>query len=170
MHGPVNVKKADCLVCRIHPSIHPASRQTAIQNNKYQMSHKYSCSSWWWTWRVPKHVEVINKIDELYWEYRAPSWFHLQGYMEMDGQQNTNTPVPHQLRTAMLTADTQCNVPLLPIYYCMLPWLPLCLCSGLCGGQRNNCVLARCALSIKHKIHCNATRWQHSDRWDWHCE
>ena len=25
------------------------------------MSHKHSCSSWWWTWRGPKHVEVINK-------------------------------------------------------------------------------------------------------------
>jgi len=115
MHGPVKVKKADCLVCRIHPSI-LHTRETAIQNNKYQMSHKYSCSSWWWNRRGPKHVEVINKIDEIYWEYCAPNWFHLQGYMEMDGQQNTNTPVPHQLRTAILTADTQCNVPLLPIY------------------------------------------------------
>jgi len=31
--------------------------KSAIQNNKYQMLHKYSCSSWWWTWRGPKHVE-----------------------------------------------------------------------------------------------------------------
>jgi len=52
------------------------------QNNKYQVSHKYSCSSWWWTWRSPKHVEVINNIDELYWEYCAPSWFHLQDYIQ----------------------------------------------------------------------------------------
>ena len=28
-------------------------------------------------------VEVINKIDEIYWEYCAPSWFHLQDYIEM---------------------------------------------------------------------------------------
>ena len=41
------------------------TRQSAIQNNKYQVSHKYSCSSWWWTWRGPKHLEVINKIDEI---------------------------------------------------------------------------------------------------------
>jgi hypothetical protein len=35
-----------------------------IQNNKYQVSHKYSCSSWWWTWRGPKHVEVIIKLTK----------------------------------------------------------------------------------------------------------
>ena len=23
-------------------------------------------------------MEVINKIDEVYWEYCTPSWFHLQ--------------------------------------------------------------------------------------------
>jgi hypothetical protein len=28
------------------------TRQPALQNNNYQVSHKYSCSSWWWTWRV----------------------------------------------------------------------------------------------------------------------
>ena len=39
---------------------------------------KYSYFSWWWTWRGPKHVEVINKIEEMYWEYCAPNWFHLQ--------------------------------------------------------------------------------------------
>ena len=35
-------------------------------------------SFWWWTWRVPKHIEVTNKINEIYREYCAPSWFHLQ--------------------------------------------------------------------------------------------
>ena len=25
------------------------------------MSYKYSYSPWWWTWRGPKHIEVINK-------------------------------------------------------------------------------------------------------------
>ena len=33
-------------------------------------------------------VEVINKTDEMYPEYFAPSWFHLQDYMEMHGLQN----------------------------------------------------------------------------------
>jgi hypothetical protein len=36
----------------------------------------------------PKNVEVINKTDEIYWEYCAPSWFHLQDYIEKRGQQN----------------------------------------------------------------------------------
>jgi len=25
------------------------ARQSAIRNNKYPMSQKHSCSSWWWT-------------------------------------------------------------------------------------------------------------------------
>jgi hypothetical protein len=54
---------AGCVVCSI---LH--FREPAIQNNKYQVPHKYSYSSWWWTWRGPKHIEVINKIDEIYWE------------------------------------------------------------------------------------------------------
>ena len=45
--------------------------------SKYQVSYKYSYSSWWWTWKSPKHVEVLNNIDETYWKYCAPSWFHL---------------------------------------------------------------------------------------------
>jgi len=30
--------------------------QSGMQNKKYQVSHKYSCSSRWQTWRGPKHV------------------------------------------------------------------------------------------------------------------
>ena len=41
------------------------TRQSAVQNNKYQVSHKYSWSSWWWTWRDLRHVEVVNKIDKI---------------------------------------------------------------------------------------------------------
>jgi hypothetical protein len=29
-----------------------------FQNNKYQVSHKHSCFSWWWAHSHPKHVEV----------------------------------------------------------------------------------------------------------------
>jgi len=45
---------------------------------KYPVSYKYSYPSWWWSQRGLKHVEVINKTDEIYREYRAPSWFHLR--------------------------------------------------------------------------------------------
>jgi hypothetical protein len=41
-----------------------------------------------YTFIGPKHVEVINKIDEIYWEYCAPRWFHLQYYIKIHGQQN----------------------------------------------------------------------------------
>jgi hypothetical protein len=34
------------------------TRQSSIQNNKYQVSHKHSCFSWWWAHSRPKHVEI----------------------------------------------------------------------------------------------------------------
>ena len=34
------------------------TRQSPTQNNKYQVSHKHSCFSWWWTHSRPKHVEI----------------------------------------------------------------------------------------------------------------
>ena len=34
------------------------TRQSSIQNNKYQVSHKYSCFSRWWVHSRPKHVEI----------------------------------------------------------------------------------------------------------------
>jgi len=40
------------------------------------VSYKYSYSSWWWTWKGPKHVEFINKIDGVYWEYCAPGFMY----------------------------------------------------------------------------------------------
>ena len=34
------------------------ARQSSIENNKHQVSHKHSCFSWWWTHNHPKHVEI----------------------------------------------------------------------------------------------------------------
>ena len=34
------------------------TRQSSIQNNKYQVSQKHSCFSWWWINSRPKHVEI----------------------------------------------------------------------------------------------------------------
>jgi len=65
---------ADCLVCRIL-----YTRQSAVQNTSAKCHIKYSSSSWWWTWRGPKYLEVINNIEEIHWEKNcAPSWFHLK--------------------------------------------------------------------------------------------
>jgi len=33
------------------------TRQSPTQNNKDQVSHKHSCSSWWWAHSSPKYVE-----------------------------------------------------------------------------------------------------------------
>jgi hypothetical protein len=61
------------------------TRQSSIQSDKYQVSHKYSCFSWWWAHSRPKHVEKRNKYTK---KNCAPSWLYLQDYTGMHGQQN----------------------------------------------------------------------------------
>jgi len=34
------------------------TRQSSTQNNKYQVSQKHRCFSWWWAHSRPKHVEI----------------------------------------------------------------------------------------------------------------
>ena len=34
------------------------TRPSSTQNNKYWVSHKHSCFSWWWAHGHPKHVEI----------------------------------------------------------------------------------------------------------------
>ena len=58
---------------------------SSIQNNKYQLSHKYSYFSWWWAYSRPKHVEKRNEHST---KTCAPSWLYLQDYTGMHGQQN----------------------------------------------------------------------------------
>ena len=31
---------------------------SSTQNNKFQVSHKHSCFSWWWAHSCPKHVQI----------------------------------------------------------------------------------------------------------------
>ena len=52
-----------------HSTMH--TRQSSIQNNKYEVSNKYSCFSWWWAHSCPKHVEKRNKHTK---KNCAPSW------------------------------------------------------------------------------------------------
>ena len=42
------------------------TRQSSTQNNKYQVSHKHSCFSWWWTPSRPKHVEIDKYTKNKY--------------------------------------------------------------------------------------------------------
>jgi len=60
---------------KLHSTLH--SRQSSIQNNKYQVSNKYSYFSWWWAHSCPKHVEKRNKHTK---KNCAPSWLYLQDY------------------------------------------------------------------------------------------
>ena len=72
----------DCLVCMVRTL---CTRQSSIQNNKYQVSHRHSYFSWWWAHSCLKHVEKRNKHTK---ENCAPSWIYLQDYTGMHGQQN----------------------------------------------------------------------------------
>jgi len=41
-----------------YAGLYAPAYQSSTQNNKCQVSHKHSCSSWWWTRSRPKHVET----------------------------------------------------------------------------------------------------------------
>jgi len=43
------------------------------------MLHRYSCFSWWWAHRCPKHVEKRNKYTK---KNCAPSWLYLQDIID----------------------------------------------------------------------------------------
>ena len=51
----------DCLVRRVHPAY-----QTVIQNNKYQVSQKHNCFSWWWAHSRPEHVETVKYTENKF--------------------------------------------------------------------------------------------------------
>jgi hypothetical protein len=61
------------------------TRQSSTQSDKYQVSLRYSYLSWWWAHSRPKHVEKRNKHTK---KNCAPSWFHLEDYTGLHGQQN----------------------------------------------------------------------------------
>jgi len=42
------------------------TRQSSTKNNKYQVSHKHSCFSWWWAHSRPKHVEIDKWTKNKY--------------------------------------------------------------------------------------------------------
>ena len=54
---------------QFHSTLH--TRQSSTQNNKYQVSHKYSYFSWLWAHSRPKHVEIDkntkNKYKKVKW-------------------------------------------------------------------------------------------------------
>jgi len=56
------------------------TRQSSTQIDKYQVSHRYSCCSWWWAHSRPKHVEKRNKHTK---KNCAPSWFYLQDKIKL---------------------------------------------------------------------------------------
>ena len=58
----------------------PHNRQSSIQNNKYQVSHKYSCFSWWWAHSRPKRFEKRNKHTK---KNCAPSLLYSQDLQAM---------------------------------------------------------------------------------------
>ena len=55
-------------------------RQSSIQSDKHQVSHRYSIFYWWWAHSYPKHVEKRNKHIK---KICAPSCFYLQKIIMM---------------------------------------------------------------------------------------
>ena len=53
------IRRSYCLEAEWNSTLH--TRQSCIQNKKYQVSCKYSCFSWWWAHSRPKYVEKRNK-------------------------------------------------------------------------------------------------------------
>jgi hypothetical protein len=53
-----------CIPDKFHSTLH--TRQSSIQNNKYQVSHRYSCFSWWWAHSRPKiwrkEINILRKM------------------------------------------------------------------------------------------------------------
>ena len=77
--GEITVSMGHSVLATLH------TRQSSIQTDKYQVSHRCSYFSWWWTHSRPKHVEKRNKHNK---KNCAPSWFYLHDYTGMHGQQN----------------------------------------------------------------------------------
>jgi len=82
----------DCLVRR-GPTGTLHTRQSYIQKNKYHVSHKHSCISWWWAYSSPKHVET-DKHKYTKKKQLCTKLFYLQDYTEMHGQQNIKNRTP----------------------------------------------------------------------------
>ena len=76
------------------------TRQSSIQNNKYQLSHKYSCFSWWWAHIRLKHVQKRNKHTK---KNCVSSWLYLQDYTGMHGQQNVKYTINTRWLKSLLT-------------------------------------------------------------------
>ena len=70
-------------MCPSSSTLH--TRQSSTQNNKYQVSHKYSFFSWWWAHNHQKLVEKVNKHTK---KNCAPIWLYLQDCTGMHDQQN----------------------------------------------------------------------------------
>jgi hypothetical protein len=67
------------------------TKLSSTQNNKYQVSRKHSCFSWWWAYVCPKYVEIdkytTNKLHtklvlftRLYRDARSTKLKILQNY------------------------------------------------------------------------------------------
>ena len=74
-------------VGRVEIQPYPANRQSTEKQNTYQLLYMYSMLPDDELQICPKHVEVDWRNKQRI--NSAASWFLLQGYIEMHGQQNT---------------------------------------------------------------------------------
>jgi len=68
-----------------------------FQNNKYQVSHKHSCFSWWWAHSRPKHVELDKYTQKFTNSYRK---------IQQDATVYQNFIIPYLNEAQHVSGDT----------------------------------------------------------------
>jgi hypothetical protein len=73
------------------------------QNDKHEVSHRYSYFSWWWAHSCPKHVEKRNKHTK---KNCAPSWLYKQDFYDLAAYRVESLHPPGHTVTAVRLSDT----------------------------------------------------------------
>ena len=78
------------------------------ENNKYQVSHKHSCFSWWWTHSRPKHVEIDKYTKDKYTTNKVVIKLALFTRLYRDAQ-STKHKTTHNITEYAITNEWKLN-------------------------------------------------------------
>ena len=102
----------------------------SIQNNKYQVSHKHSCYSWWWAHSRLKYVEVEKYSKNKYTKNKLCNKYALFTKLYRDAR---STKHKNWLSLFCLLLSAASLLFVSPfVTHCFCPFIPSpCLCSNL---------------------------------------
>jgi len=132
---------------QFHSTLH--TEQSSIQNNKYQLSHKYICFSWWWAHSRPKQVEKRNKRTKKNF---APNWLYLQDYTGMHCQQNIKYTINTRWLKSVLTITWISTCTAVRTVFHMLPEANRALSVNWMSG-------IKCLLACNRKLAWSCGQW-----------